>query len=1069
MPAAKILVVEDEGLTAMELQRKLKFWGYDVPTFAFSRKEAVKKAIDTKPDLILMDIVLKGEGDGIDAVQEIKNELNIPIIYLTAYGDENTLKRADSTEPFDYILKPFEENALQKSIENALRRHKFEKKLNQLGESLNKKLIESGSAVVVTDKNGGIKYINDVAEKLICFKREEIHLKNIDDIFRVRKLTDNHVEGKFNILEYGPPLKCGDEEVFLSRPGGNEIPIEYNTSPIKDADGETVGSTLIFNDISEQFNIKKILRQDEKRFKDIYLQSPIGIALFDLDGNIFDANGSALDLLGVDKTEKLKDLNLFKDFKIKNIEKENLTKGVSVKYEVELDFDNTSFETLRSGSADIEIILKEMENQGAKRSYLVQLYDITQHRKKLESIKRNKEKYNKILDSFESPLVVLDKDLYCIFSNESFNVITSIPNEEVDKKSLIEILPNFKDSSKLEETVLNTLKTKNSEIITFVYTLNNENRLFELDIQPFDEGVSIFIKDVTSERAMESELKNHEKLYLNLVEDLTQPICCFDPRGIITFTNKSYNNYFGEDVLGSFVFSIPIERQNKMKEYLRSFYEAEPVKILESPIKMSDGNIQWWKWVTKAVYDGGSIVEFQSIGHEVTGERELEQELNNTLEQVEKQLQEKSEFYESSKKSLESQLNERISEIKLLKGRSQELEGVIKSKSEITDKYKEDLDTAQKDREELVNNHKRTIETLQNKIEKLEINHDSSLAKLQNELKARKKIEEDLNSKYQILDDDLQEVTAELSNTIKSKDLEINKHEESNKLLELKVNDLKRHVETKNSVLERVNNDLNNEIVKRKNIEKKFKETINKLENQLKDKTTEFNLKTHQLDNEISDLKNNLEETNSALKQKENLLKDVHNRVKRNMQRISSLTGLQSEYIRDQILENIAVNQKHIKSIALVHEKLYESTDLENVDFNSYLKALIKDIYRSQGVDSSRIVCEIFVENVFLDLDKATSCGLIINELVSNSINHAFPKGKDGLIKIEISQNGDEVYLKYNDDGVGFPENFDLDNVDTLGLQLIKTLVDEMDGVIKYKIDKDSEFMINFKNDNIMI
>lgn len=99
MTVAKILVVEDEGLRVMELQRKLKFWGYKVPTFAFSRKEAVKKAEKLKPDLILMDIVLKGEGDGIDAVREIKNSFDIPIIYLTAYSDENTIKRAEITEP----------------------------------------------------------------------------------------------------------------------------------------------------------------------------------------------------------------------------------------------------------------------------------------------------------------------------------------------------------------------------------------------------------------------------------------------------------------------------------------------------------------------------------------------------------------------------------------------------------------------------------------------------------------------------------------------------------------------------------------------------------------------------------------------------------------------------------------------------------------------------------------------------------------------------------------------------------------------------------------------------------
>src|SRR5690606_34747846 len=102
MAAMKILVVEDEGLTAMEIQRKLKKWGYDVPSFAFSRKEAVKKAKEIEPDLILMDIMLKGKGDGIDAAQEIKQIRDIPIIYITAYDDAKTRKRAEITNPNAY-------------------------------------------------------------------------------------------------------------------------------------------------------------------------------------------------------------------------------------------------------------------------------------------------------------------------------------------------------------------------------------------------------------------------------------------------------------------------------------------------------------------------------------------------------------------------------------------------------------------------------------------------------------------------------------------------------------------------------------------------------------------------------------------------------------------------------------------------------------------------------------------------------------------------------------------------------------------------------------------------------
>ena len=186
MSVAKILIVEDEGLTAMGLQRKLKFWGYEVPTFAFSKKEAVKKAKEIKPDLILMDIVLKGEGDGIDAVREIKTILDIPIIYLTAYSDENTRKRADITEPFDYILKPYKENELHDSIERALLKQKFEKKLVETGKWADNKLKESGEAVIVINKEGFVRFLNSSAQELTGFRREEALYMNLSEVFKIR-------------------------------------------------------------------------------------------------------------------------------------------------------------------------------------------------------------------------------------------------------------------------------------------------------------------------------------------------------------------------------------------------------------------------------------------------------------------------------------------------------------------------------------------------------------------------------------------------------------------------------------------------------------------------------------------------------------------------------------------------------------------------------------------------------------------------------------------------------------------------------------------------------------------
>lgn len=127
MAGEKILVVEDEKIVALGIKRMLKNMGYIVPSIASSGEEAIKKAEITFPDLVLMDIMLKGDIDGIKAADKISTDMNIPIIYLTAYSDENVLQRANETKPCGYISKPFEENDLRNTIELALNKHKSKK------------------------------------------------------------------------------------------------------------------------------------------------------------------------------------------------------------------------------------------------------------------------------------------------------------------------------------------------------------------------------------------------------------------------------------------------------------------------------------------------------------------------------------------------------------------------------------------------------------------------------------------------------------------------------------------------------------------------------------------------------------------------------------------------------------------------------------------------------------------------------------------------------------------------------------------------------------------------------
>ena len=250
MSNARILVVEDERITAEDIKEGLKSLGYEVPAVVYSGEDAVCKAGELQPDLVLMDIKLEGEMDGIEAAGEIKKYFDIPVIYLTAYSDENTLKRAKMTEPSGYILKepsgfihkPFKESELHSIIELTLYRHEMEKThdqwLSTLLESINK-------ALIATDGNGKIKFMNHIAEDLTGWIQEEAVNRDLSDVFKIQ-------DPEFNILNgFNPDFnQYSMDQVVLDGKNGVKIPINANFNPITDDKGNINGMALIFHDLT---------------------------------------------------------------------------------------------------------------------------------------------------------------------------------------------------------------------------------------------------------------------------------------------------------------------------------------------------------------------------------------------------------------------------------------------------------------------------------------------------------------------------------------------------------------------------------------------------------------------------------------------------------------------------------------------------------------------------------------------------------------------------------------------------------------------------------------------------
>lgn len=201
-----------------------------------------------------------------------------------------------------------------------------------------------------------------------------------------------------------------------------------------------------------------------------------------------------------------------------------------------------------------------------------------------------------------------------------------------------------------------------------------------------------------------------------------------------------------------------------------------------------------------------------------------------------------------------------------------------------------------------------------------------------------------------------------------------------------------------------------------------------------------------------------------ALVEKKMLLKEIHHRVKNNLMIISSLLNLQSGYIKDKESQDIfKESQNRARSMAIIHERLYQSTDLKRIDFGDYIHSLSTELFHTYEVDPGLVKLKINVEDIFLDINTAIPLGLIVNELVTNSLKHAFPKGKKGEINVDFHPKDDHYEFTVKDNGIGFPEDIDFQNTDSLGLQIVNSLTNQIDGEIKLNRNNGTKFKITFK------
>lgn len=237
------------------------------------------------------------------------------------------------------------------------------------------------------------------------------------------------------------------------------------------------------------------------------------------------------------------------------------------------------------------------------------------------------------------------------------------------------------------------------------------------------------------------------------------------------------------------------------------------------------------------------------------------------------------------------------------------------------------------------------------------------------------------------------------------------------------------------------------------------------LEMRVQERTQALSEANESLMIEVKERKLAEEQVRASLQEKEVLLKEIHHRVKNNLQIISSLLNLQANRVADaRTLQALGDSQARVRSMALIHEKLYQSSSLAEIDFGEYVRSLASDLFRSYSRNFSSVQLDIHTDPISLELDLAVSCGLILNELMTNALKYAFPDSRKGTIQVELrAAPGRILYLRVADDGVGIPLDMDIRETKSLGLQLVNNLVAQLNGHLEVERIAGTAFQISFE------
>lgn len=600
MEKARILIAEDETIVAMDIKRRLISLGHDVLAVVATADECIRYAITEKPDLILMDIILKGKNDGIIAAEEIKANLSIPIVFLTAHSDENTIQRAKLTEPYGYIIKPFEIKDLQSTIEIALYKYKMEVKLSESELKYRTLVLTATDAVLTLDEDGSITSCNNKVLQMFDYEESELWGESIKKI--LPDVFVNHlVEGVKRFMEAGKPVSSDTLELTAKKKNGKSFPVEFSFSQWKAND--KIHFTLIIRDITKRKADEKALLQAHlelemrvaertAELRSLIDQSSIAITNFNTHGQAIFVNKAWENIWSL----KLNDLeqlqyNLFNDevllrYGYLDKIKELLITGGSFKTKP-LYFDPMEYLNIRRNDCLLLIFhfYGVVNDKGKVFRIIGMIEDITDKMKTEEAnieLKESKIRASLIIERLEEERRRISRELHDgigqIISAIKFNI------EAYEKTSLTELAPLQKSKQLLAQA--------GTELKNIIYALHPTF----LDNYGLPAALKVLCDEVTESSNIRTFLNTNEingrfsrkiELYtFRIVQEALNNIMKHSKASkaeISVFVrNKVFNISIKDDGIGFDVDNV----------YFSSNKKAFGLMSIKERVKMLEGNIQ---------------------------------------------------------------------------------------------------------------------------------------------------------------------------------------------------------------------------------------------------------------------------------------------------------------------------------------------------------------------------------------------------------------------------------------------------------------------------------------------